>query len=143
MEKTRKKKPTKLNQRIHNYVYKLGDICCEEDYNRDEIIKEIIDLYKKLTTMMNENGVNYLEHVDNDIVKFINSLSSLKTNKNTEGTNLFKTLEKRIRVGKKLDEKRLILLLNEVPLYYLLSLLGHAYFRWNKWKAIFNSPKNE
>jgi len=64
----------------------------------------------------------------------------LKTNQNTEGISLYKTIEKRIRDGKKLDEQRFIELLKEVPLYYLLAFLGQVYYRRNQWKQIFNGP---
>ncbi len=138
---TRKKKTTKLNKRIHNYVHKQGDICCEEDYDREEIIKQIIELYKEITSILNEKGVVYLDHVDNDIVKFINYLSTLKEEKNKEGIYLYKTLAKRIRLDKKFNEERMIELLKEVPLYFLLSFLGQVYYRRNQWKAIFKPGK--
>jgi hypothetical protein len=138
--KTRKKIiKTKLNKRIHEYIYKQGDICCEEDYDRNVIIKEIIELYKEITTILNEKGVIYLEHVDNDITKFINYLSSLESNNNKEGIYLFNSLGKRLKKDKKFNEEEMIKLLHEVPLYYLLAFLGQVYHRRNQWKSIFKS----
>lgn len=141
MVQTRKKsfKATRFNKKIHEYIFKKGDICCEKDYSREIIINEIIELYKEINTLLNEKGTTYLDHADNDIVKFIGYLSTLKENKNTTGSSLWITISNRIRKDKKLNEENFIALLNEVPLYYLLAFLGQSYHRRNQWKAIFSS----
>jgi hypothetical protein len=143
MVQTKKNKktfnPTRFNKKIHEYIFKKGDICCENDYNREVVINEIIELYKEINTILNEKGTTYLDHADNDIMKFIGYLSTLKENKNSTGVSLFKSISNRIRKDKKLNEGKLIELLNEVPLYYLLAFLGQVYHRRNQWKAIFSN----
>ena len=136
MVQTRKKsfKVTRFNKKIREYISKKGDICCEKDYNREIIINEIIELYKEINTLLNEKGTTYLDYADNDIVKFIGYLSTLKENKNSIGVSLWKTMSNRIR-----NEENFIALLNEVPLYYLLSFLGQAFHRRNQWKEMFSS----
>jgi hypothetical protein len=136
MVKTRK---TKFIKNVHEYIFKKGDICCEEDYNRDIIISEIIELYKEIVTILNEEGVTYLEHVDNDIIKFIGYLSTLKENKNSTGVKLWKTMTNKIRKDKKLNEEKMIEVLKEVPLYFLLSFLGQVYHRRNQWRQMFGN----
>ena len=128
-----------LKKRIHNYVNVQGDICCEDDYHRDEIIQEIIRLYKEITVMFNEKGVDYLEHVDNDILKFVGYLSDMKEKKNNDGVKLYKYIDKQLKTKGKLDEKKLIIFLNNVPLYYLLSFMGKVYISHNQWKTVFQA----
>jgi hypothetical protein len=46
-------------------------------------------------------------------------------------------------VNKKLDETKIIELLNEVPLYYLLSFLGYAYYKYKRNKDIIDNVENK
>ena len=64
------KKVVKYNKTLKNNLTKYfcetkdKDICCETDYNRKDIIEEIISIYKNLSSQ-------YLETIENDILGFV------------------------------------------------------------------------
>ena len=124
-----RKKSNSLKTKISNYILKKGDICCEEDYEMDKVIEEIFKLYKNIDS-------NYLDAINNDIVVFIGYFIDLKKNNDKEGMNLWLELESRMPKlnNKKKDEKNIKKLLNSIPLFYLLSFLGMAYYKHNLFK---------
>lgn len=124
-----KKKSKSLKTKISNYILKKGDICCEEDYEKDKVIEEIFKLYKNIDS-------NYLDAINNDIVVFIGYFIDLKKNNDKEGLNLWLELESYMPIinNKKKDEKNIKKLLNSIPLFYLLSFLGMAHYKDNLFK---------
>ncbi len=121
-----------LKNKIHQYINKKGNICCEENINREKSINDLFELYVKIATHFNEKE-NYLDYVSNDLVVFIGYLYKLKENKNTIGVNLWESIDKLTQTkktnDKTTDKNKLIKVLKKVPLYYLLSFLGYAYYR--------------
>jgi hypothetical protein len=118
-----------LKKRIHTYIAKKGNVCCEDDLNRDIIIEQIFDVYLKIATFYSEKEY-YLSFVTNDLVKFIGYLVQLKNMNDKEGIKTWKYLSK---LTKNVDEKggkeKLINVLKSIPLYILLSLLGYGHNR--------------
>lgn len=55
--------------------------------------------------------------------------TDLLKNKDKEGVQLWNSLDKRMYANKKLQESKIADLLQEVPLYFLLSFLGYASYR--------------
>ena len=129
--KTRNRKGSKsksLKNKIHQYISKKQDICCENDFKRDVAIEEIIDLYMRTATLSGEKE-EYLSYIDNDLIKFIGYYVDLKNANDQEGMYLWKRIDSYINTDKTPDKTKIISLLHEVPLYYLLSFLGMAYYR--------------
>ena len=109
-----------LKKRIHTYITKKTDICCEADIDRAIAIDQIFEKYKK------SSGAEYLNNINNDVVKFIGYYVDLKKDKDKEGMRLWNTIDQHTFDNGVVTEQKVVVLLNEVPLYYLLSLLGYA-----------------
>jgi len=110
---------------VSNYILKKGDICCEEDYNRDEIINQIFKVYNDMFKD------DYLEYIDNDIMLFIGYYIDLQNNNDTEGMGIWKYIYSQIPKtdNKTQDENNIKTLLKSLPLFYLLSFLGSAHYK--------------
>ena len=132
--KNNKKKT--LKNKIHHYISKKQDICCENDIDRKIVVEQIIEKYKNICKNMNEPD-EYLNYVNNDIVKFIGYKVDLKKNKDKEGVKLWNEIDKRMYENKNVNEKKVENLLQDVPLYLLLSFLGYASYRENVSNSIY------
>ena len=117
-----------LKNRINNFILKNEDICCEKEMDRKIIIEQIFALYEKIAEFYNEKD-NYLDYIDNDIATLIGYEVDLKNNKDIKGLKLWKEISKITSKGNKL---KIIKLLNDVPLYFLLSFLGLAYYKYKQ-----------
>lgn len=136
---TRNKKASKsksLKNKIHHYINKKQDICCENDFKRDKVIEEIMELYMKIADLSDEKD-EYLSYIDNDLVKFIGYYADLKNANDHEGIYLWKRISDYVNTNKKPDKTKIIRLLHEVPLYYLLSFLGMAYYNCKETENMF------
>jgi hypothetical protein len=122
-----------LKNKIHKYISKKEDICCENDVGRKQIIQLIFKKYKIICTNMEPAGepmnYEYLNYINNDLVKFIGYKVDLKKNKDSEGIKLWNQLDKLMYENKTVSEEKIERLLNEVPLYFLLSFLGYASYK--------------
>jgi hypothetical protein len=117
-----------LKNKIHKYISKKQDICCENDIDRKIVIEQIIKKYKIICKNMNEPS-EYLNYINNDLVKFIGYLVDLKKNKDSEGVKLWNEIDKKMYQNKLVNEKKIESLLQDVPLYFLLSFLGYASYK--------------
>jgi hypothetical protein len=113
-----------LKHKIHNYISKKQDICCEKYYERKLIIQQIIKKYKHICQLRGEPN-EYVSSIHNDLMTFVGVLFDLKKNNDREGEQLWHELDKQM-FDNKLKPREIINLLYDVPLYYLLSFLGHA-----------------
>lgn len=109
-----------LKKRIHKYISNKQDICCETNIKRNLVIQQILDKYKKF------GNTEYLDYVNNDLIGFIGYYVDLEKAKDKEGMRLWRELDKRMLENKDVNEQKVVLLLNDVPLYFLLSFLGFA-----------------
>lgn len=109
-----------LKKRIHKYISKKTDICCETKIKRNLAIQQILEKYKKF------DGTEYLNMINNDLIGFIGYYSDLEKEKDKEGMRLWRELDKKMLENKDVKEEKVVGLLNEVPLYFLLSFLGFA-----------------
>ena len=109
-----------LKKRIHKYISNKQDICCEMDIKRNLAIQQIFDKYKKM------DNTEYLNMINNDLIKFIGYYVDLEKAKDREGMRLWRELDKRMFEKKEVNEKKVEQLLQDVPLYFLLSFLGYA-----------------
>ena len=109
-----------IKKEISNYILKKGDICCEEDFERDKIIEKIFNLYK-----------NNLDSINNDMMLFIGYFIDLQKTKDKKGMELWNYLDEQMPHTKntKKDEKNIKTLLKSLPLFYLLSFLGMANYK--------------
>ena len=111
-----------LKHKIHQYISRKKDICCENDIDRKIVVQQIIQKYKSICKDMNEPD-EYLNYINNDLVKMIGYKVDLKRNKDIEGVKLWDELDKAVNKQKIED------LLQDVPLYFLLSFLGYASYK--------------
>ena len=79
---------------------------------------------------MNEPN-EYLNYINNDMVKLIGYYIDFKKNKDKEGIKLWNELDKRMFEKDIVNQKKIEELLKEVPLYFLLSFLGYASYKEN------------
>ena len=112
-----------LKKRIHKYISKKQDICCEDDIDRSVAIDQLFETYKKI------DEPEYLNNINNDLVKFIGYYDDLKKTKDKVGMRLWNTIDKHMFENGAVTEQKVVLLLNEVPLYFLLSFLGYAAYK--------------
>ncbi len=127
--KTRKNKNHSLRKKINEYILKKSDICCEEDLERNEVIDKIYKNYEKVAEAWGEKD-DYLSYIVNDIPKFIGYKIDLEKVKDKQGLRLWNTLYNST-VKNKVAKKDLITkTLNELPLYYLLAILGYSYCKF-------------
>jgi hypothetical protein len=117
-----------FKNKINKYILKKQDICCEEDIDRKVMISQIFELYEQMSELMGQPD-GYLSLINNDLVKFIGYKVDLKKNKDTEGVKLWNEMDKRMYENKMVNEKKVELLLQDVPLYFLLSFLGYASYK--------------
>jgi hypothetical protein len=120
-----KKKSPNVSKQISNYILKKGDICCEEDFERDKIIEQIFSVYKDMFSN------TYLDTLNNDMMLFIGYFIDLKKTNDKKGMKLWTYLDEQMPVtkNKNKDEKNIKKLLKSLPLFYLLSFLGMAHYK--------------
>ena len=111
-----------LRRRLQNYTSKK-DICCEADVDRTRVIGQLLDKYK---TFANDD---YLNAINNDVIKLIGYRVDLVKKKDSEGVYLWDQLDKRMFSNKKVSEQKVTSLLQQVPLFFLFSLLGYASYK--------------
>jgi len=126
-----------LKNKINKYIFK-NDICCEDDVDRKIIIQDIFALYSEIASFMYEKD-EYLSHIGNDLLKLIGYKIDLETKNDNEGVRLWNKINSKITLNKTSNKEKMIEVLNEVPLYYLLSFLGYAYYKYKINKDIFDN----
>jgi hypothetical protein len=114
-----------LKKRLHSYFAKKQDICCEENVKRPVVIRQIIEKYKQIATKMKEPH-QYLDYIDNDLVLFVGFKVDLIIAKNKNGIALWDEISRGSIDKKKVSLRKIKELLEDVPLYFLLSFLGYA-----------------
>lgn len=115
--KNKKRRHGKFSRKITKYMcgLKEPDLCCESQYNRDKLIKHVFQLYD-----------DDFESIDNDINIFIGFRMFLVRDKNKKGVKLWDDMSNKLKG--KLTKNKIEKLLKELPLFYLLSFIGHAFY---------------
>lgn len=117
-------KPKTLKKNMNRYFLNYRkDICCEENINRAVVIQHLFELYTDISG--NENTA--LDEMHEDFLKFIGYKKDDK--KNYKGEALYKQMNNETRSKGKLDRESMIKVMQEIPLYYILSFLGYAFYR--------------
>jgi hypothetical protein len=130
-----------LRNKINKYIFK-NDICCEDDIDRKLAIQDIFTLYSEIADFMYEKD-EYLSYIDNDLVKFIGYKIDLEKKNDNEGIRLWNKINSKITLNKISNKEKIIELLNQVPLYYLLSFLGYAYYKYKRNKYISDNVEDK
>jgi len=123
MDKKRRKQNKTLKKKINEYILKKSDICCESDIDKNVLIDKIFKNYEKIAEFWGDKDSDYLSYISNDIPIFIGYKMELQEQKDTEGVKLWNML------SKKPDKIHITKLLNDLPLYYLLALLGYSEYK--------------
>jgi len=100
-------------------------VFCEDDVDRKVVIEQCISSYKRIAAAMEDN---YLDCMNNDIVKSIGYKTEMFERVDLEGVNLWNELHHRMNEGT-LSEENIVQLLEELPLCFLLSFSGYASFK--------------
>jgi len=130
-----------LKNKINKYIFK-NDICCEDDIDRKIAIQEIFTLYSEIASFMYEKD-EYLSYISNDLLVLIGYKINLETKNDNEGISLWNKIKSKITLNKNPNKEQIIEFLNEVPLYYLLSFLGYAYYKYKINKNILDNLENK
>jgi hypothetical protein len=126
-----------LKNKLNKYIFK-NDICCQDNIDRKIAIQDIFRLYSEIASFMYEKN-EYLSYINNDLLVLIGYKIDLETKNDNEGIRLWNKIDGKITVNKTPSKDKIIELLNEVPLYYLLSFLGYAYYRYQINKDILDN----
>jgi len=130
-----------LKNKINKYICK-NDLGCEDDIDRKLAIQDIFTLYSEIAEFMYEKD-EYLSYIDNDLVKFIGYKIDLETKNDNEGIRLWNKIISKITLNKNPNKEKITEFLNEVPLYYLLSFLGYAYYKYKRNKDILDTIEDK
>jgi hypothetical protein len=130
-----------LKNKINEYIFK-NDIGCEDNIDRKIAIEDIFTLYSEIASFMYEKD-EYLSYISNDLLVLIGYKIDLETKNDNEGISLSNKIKSKITLNKNPNKEKIIELLNEVPLYYLLSFLGYAYYRYKINKDILDNLEDK
>jgi len=130
-----------LKSKINKHIFK-NDICCEDDIDRKKAIQYIFTLYSEIASFMYEKD-ECLSYISNDLLVLIGYKINLKTKNDNEGIKLWNKINSKIFLNKNPNKEKIIELLNEVPLYYLLSFLGYAYYKYKINKNILDNIEDK
>ena len=131
--KTRSKRT--IRKTVSNYILKKGDICCEKDIDRTLLIEDIFALYMDIAEFMFEKE-QYLDYVNNDLLVFIGYRMELEKGNNQEGVRIWDGLMNKMKKNNALDKDKIVRLLHQVPLFYLMAFLGYAQYKHRRNQAI-------
>lgn len=125
-------KKTTLEKRITEFICKRGDVCCLDELPKSKVIKALFKTYKK--TFENETPPHeYLNWLYNDITgliptKLCNYNQSEKVV--TIGNKIAEDINKILDIDNNEKDETVLInkltnLLKQLPLFYLLGLLGY------------------
>lgn len=117
-----------MKTKIHAYISKKGDLGCVEDIDKIIVIGQIVEKYKNIASKMDESA-EYLNHINNDLGKFIGYKCNLIKNGDNEGVQLWEELDEIVYENGVVSQDKVEKLLLEVTMYFLLSFLGYATYR--------------
>ena len=140
MPRTKQVKRTSktLKKRIHKYICKTKDICCEEDIDRNIAIEQVFTLYNAIASETGDYTTKdeYLNFITNDLTKLLGYTITMEKNNDKEGIKLSNEIDNVMYKTKKVDKTKIIEVLHNVPLYYLLSLIGWGHYRLSELQRI-------
>ena len=115
-------KTKKIRQQMNDYIHK-HDICCEKQkyamINRRMVIDQLLHLYDEMAEWRKDKGnFGYLA---------MDILWLMQRAKNDD-IHLFLSIDRKMYKKDTYDKERIIAFLHEVPLYYLMALLGYAHY---------------
>ena len=127
-----------LKKRIHKYICKTKDICCEEDIDRNIAIEQVFTLYNAIASETGDYTTKdeYLNFITNDLTKLLGYTITMEKNNDKEGIKLSNEIDNVMYKTKKVDKTKIIEVLHNVPLYYLLSLIGWGHYRLSELQRI-------
>jgi hypothetical protein len=117
------RKISTLSKQFTRYISRKKDLCCDKDIDRKIVIEQIFSLYSE---MEDKDPLGYL---NSDLLKLMGYTSDLVDANDNEGIKLFLKINRKMWKKDNLDRGRITALLHEIPLYYLLSLLGYAHYK--------------
>ena len=87
--------------------------------------KQIFSVYREIADLWKDP--DELGYLNSDLLK----LMGYTIDMDNQDMHLFRTIDQKMYNKHELDKKRITSLLQEIPLYYVLSLLGYAHYKKN------------
>jgi len=106
--------PSNIKSNIHKLIMKRGDVCCKDDFDKNHIIKYIIDLYKK-----KHGNTEYLGWISNDILRLLGYNELTKSD--------WESMNRSMMTKNKVNLVKIKKVMSGLPLYYLFSIIGMNY----------------
>jgi len=117
-----------LKNRINSHLFKSSDLYSNLEYNREILIDEVFKLYKIYCSEYLKEPDEYLNYLNNDILSLIGYKETLEKNNDSEGVSLWEDIDRLMQdENNNIISDKIKLLLQEVPLYFLMSLLSIIY----------------
>ena len=116
-----KKKDIDIGRKLTDFIARKGDICCIDNHQKEKAIKVLYEKYQYYY------GDEYLNQLNNNISLLIpKKVCEYNDNEkeDKEGIEIEKILDDKMLKNKKVDKDKLTALLNELPLYFILTLIG-------------------
>ena len=116
-----------IGRKLTDFIARKGDICCLDELNieKEKAIKVLYEKYQE------SFGEEYLNWLNNNIMLLIpkkicnyNANGKVNEEEDEEGIEIEKILDDRMLQNKKVDKEKLTALLNELPLYFILTIIG-------------------
>jgi len=110
--------PSNIKSNIHKLIMKRGDVCCKDDFDKNHIIKYIIDLYKK-----KHGNTEYLGWISNDILRVVGYKNDLTKSDKL----LWDRMNRSMMTKNKENLTKIKKVMSGLPLYHLFSIIGMNY----------------
>ena len=121
-------KTKKIKQRVNDFIHK-NDICCEKDQyaqiSRRIVIDQLFQLYDEMAEHRKDTYTVMLIYLSREILWLMGDLSDMKTK---EDRQMYLSIQRKMYKKRIPDKEGIVTILHEIPLYYLMTLLGYAHY---------------
>jgi hypothetical protein len=121
-------KTKKIKQRVNDYIHK-HDICCENPpdpygmISRRLVIDQLFRLYDEMSEHRKDTVM--LNYLSREILWLMGGLNDMKTK---EDRQMYLSIHRKMYKKGIPDKEEIVTVLHEIPLYYLMTLLGYAHY---------------
>ena len=116
------KSKSSFKKKISLFIYENGDTHWSSNgmIDKKKVIDQIFELYSSFFKGCSYNDAEMLKFMSNDLLLFVKGKSELSQ-------QLYQSILKKTLRKKQADRVKIEKFLEEIPVYYLLSILGLAY----------------
>lgn len=121
-------KTKKIKYRVNDFIHK-HDICCENDQyaliSRRIVIDQLFRLYHEMAEHRKDTDTVMLMYLSREILWLMGGLKDMKTE---EDRQMYLSIHRKMYRKRIPDKEGIVTVLHEIPLYYLMTLLGYAHY---------------